>query len=859
MKILSPLPATALAAALLASSAGAATLMTEAFDYNAANGAALNGLGGWTAGAQATILDADLSRAGLTNPIVTYSKKLQLSAANGVHSRTFNSSAIGSGSVYVSFLFHMPTLPTADGNYWPVLCLDNDANINLNSASGHRQARAGLVIYCQRINATTYQLGVRKNEGSATTGITSWGSATFNASATVLVVGKYTFGAGSGDDTVALWLNPVSLGGAEDSSPAVAATGSSNATDSQPLQYVVLVSASTGNGGGVAELDSIRVGQTWAEVTPSSGPPPSPPPSAPYFTEALLSVDAIILRGANGTTNGLFEILATTNLGLPVAQWISVSTNSFDATGHFDVTNPTAATRQFYALRLGSSSNVVAPGILSQPQDQSAPIGGSALFSVTATGSGPLSYQWYFNTNTLLTDATNSSLLIGDVQSNHIGGYSVIIANSAGSTNSLVAMLTISEPPTNGNYFVSTTGNDLNPGTIAEPFATIPKAIQAAAAGDVIYVRGGTHSYSQTIRIEKSGIAGAPIKLLAYPGEHPYLSFSNQPYGSSNRGILLTTNGNYWEIKGFEIAYAGDNAIKVEGSHNRFERLVLHHNGDTGLQIGFAHETSNDGTLGAYNEVINCDSYMNYDSDNRGSDADGFACKLHPGAGNVFIGCRAWKNSDDGWDLFETDSSVVLSNCWSWHNGDGSLYNVVGGSFQGNGNGIKLGGNGAGGSSEGVHYAYNCISFNNNFPGRTRHGFDQNSHHGGNVLYNCVAWNNLYNYFFEDGAGSNPLLFRNNVSFNGAVSDFGSGAVEDHNSWLASDHTMINPAVGSFSAADFNSIAESAAEAPRLPDGSLPTGFARLVAGSNLIDKGVDVGLPFSGPAPDLGAFEFAP
>src|SRR5258705_8816401 len=59
-------------------------------------------------------------------------------------------------------------------------------------------------------------------------------------------------------------------------------------------------------------------------------------------------------------------------------------------------------------------------------------------------------------------------------------------------------------------------------------------------------------------------------------------------------------------------------------------------------------------------------------------------------------------------------------------------------------------------------------------------------------------------------------------------------------------------------AADFASMTEPAAGASRQADGSLPdNGFARLVAGSDLIDKGVDVGLPFNGPKPDLGRFEF--
>jgi len=44
---------------------------------------------------------------------------------------------------------------------------------------------------------------------------------------------------------------------------------------------------------------------------------------------------------------------------------------------------------------------------------------------------------------------------------------------------------------------------------------------------------------------------------------------------------------------------------------------------------------------------------------------------------------------------------------------------------------------------------------------------------------------------------------------------------------------------------------------PRKVDGSLPDiTFGHLKAGSDLIDKGINVGLPYSGSAPDLGAFE---
>jgi hypothetical protein len=737
-----------------------------------------------------------------------------------------------SGDLYASFLINIVN-PPSSGNRL-VAYFDS-------STSQPSSPQLGVFVGNNSIG-----VGKRNSTPAATVTVTS---------GTHLVVVRYTF-TGTATDTVDLWVDPpsASYGAAEAATGPVSASGGNN---SPSIPYFGIYAAS--GSGPSLYIDEVRIGTNWSSVVP--GTPPIPQPDLPHLADASLTAEGLVLRATNGTPNGGFELLETTDISIAQNQWPVIATNQFDNAGNSVLTNPiTSATTRFFRLRTGTNAPpAVGPSIHSQPQNQEAPIGGSAQFDVSASGTPPLHYQWYFNTNTLLSGQTNSTLLITGVSSNDAGAYSVIVSNAVGSTNSSVAILSIAEPPTNGTYFVSTTGSDLNPGTSELPFASVAKAVSLAEPGDVIYVRGGTYFPSQTILVNRSGTSNDPIQLLAYPGEKPVLDFVNQPYGSSNRGFLFTTNGNYWHMKGFEVARAGDNAIKIESSHCIFELLTLHHNGDSGLQIGFAHETDNPGAnLAAFIQVINCDSYMNYDSDNRGSDADGFAAKLHCGREIIFVGCRAWENSDDGWDLFETDASVVISNCWTWHNGDGSLYPVTGGSFQGNGNGFKLGGNGAGGSSEGVHYVYNCVSFNNNFPGRTRHGFDQNSHHGGNVLYNCVAWNNLYNYFFEDGAGSNPLIFRNNVSFSGAVSDF-VGAVEDHNSWSAADHSQVNPAVGSFSAADFNSITETAAKAPRQPDGSFPSGFARLMPGSNLKDKGVDVGIPFSGSAPDLGAYEFAP
>lgn len=412
--------------------------------------------------------------------------------------------------------------------------------------------------------------------------------------------------------------------------------------------------------------------------------------------------------------------------------------------------------------------------------------------------------------------------------------------------------------PIAGSYYVSPTGSDNNTGSSSAPFYSISKAITVAAApGSTIYVRGGTYNYDTTISLSQSGTASAKINLLAYPGEKPVLNFSTQIYGAANRAFNLL--GDYWYIKGLEICYAGDNGMKIEGSHNTIENCVFHHNGDSGIQLGFAHATENpNGVLCSYNEIINCDSYLNFDFDNAGSDADGFACKMHNGKGNKFVGCRSWHNSDDGWDLFETDWAVEITNCWTWHNGDKADFDAIYlakmgktmSSFQGNGNGFKLGGNGTGGSSKGTHIVKNCVSFDNNY--RSRKGFDQNSHKGGIILYNCTAFGNGYNYMFEDNADSGAVNeFKNNVSFapKGSLAyEFASGAVQQNNSWNISCTADDS---------DFKSLSESLALAQRQSDGSLPLNdFAKLAAGSDLIDKGVNVGLPYKGSAPDLGAFE---
>lgn len=97
---------------------------------------------------------------------------------------------------------------------------------------------------------------------------------------------------------------------------------------------------------------------------------------------------------------------------------------------------------------LATSYPPTGPVIVASPQSQTVSAGQNVSFVVVVGGSNPLSYQWYFNTNSPIANATNATLALTSIQATNVGAYSVIVSNSVGATNSALAMLTIPSPPT---------------------------------------------------------------------------------------------------------------------------------------------------------------------------------------------------------------------------------------------------------------------------------------------------------------------------------------------------------------------------------------------------------------------------
>ncbi|RAJ06530.1 putative repeat protein (TIGR02543 family)/predicted secreted protein (Por secretion system target) [Chitinophaga skermanii] len=409
----------------------------------------------------------------------------------------------------------------------------------------------------------------------------------------------------------------------------------------------------------------------------------------------------------------------------------------------------------------------------------------------------------------------------------------------------LLCMLFFGFTQAQSTIYVSPTGSASNPGTSISAPTTLENAIATVTAGGTIYMRGGTYSYSTTIVIadNNNGTSSANKRIMAYNGEVPVLDFSGQATADSNRGLVL--DGDYWYIYGITFKGAGDNGMLLAGNNNTVEKCIFSNNRDTGLQLS-RYKTTNT-TLGSWpsnNLILNCEAFDNRDPGNE--NADGFAAKLTCGTGNVFRGCIAHHNIDDGWDFYAKDDTgpigvVTLENCVAYSNGS---LTTGGTSGSGDKNGFKLGGSGIAVN----HIVRRCVAFSNG-----HHGFTDNNNPGNIEVSNNTSYNNAEsNYNFRTGS---TATFRNNISLNAGASDKSNGTeVGNSNVWWK-NNVSTNSGSLVISAADFITVTPSVT---KNSDGSPNLGnFLALASGSDMINAGVTApGITYNGSAPDLGARE---
>jgi uncharacterized protein YjdB len=428
-------------------------------------------------------------------------------------------------------------------------------------------------------------------------------------------------------------------------------------------------------------------------------------------------------------------------------------------------------------------------------------------------------------------------------------------------------------------YFVAPAGgSDINAGTnIAQPWATWQKAFNTAQPGDTVYFRGGVWrgaTSAPTIDPASNrghnGTHSNPICFFNYPDEKPVLDCSS--YTATNDKIALgIQNVTYIRFRGLAVAncqqvvanqwISGISVLTCGTLY--FEQVTVTNTG------GYGFWTSGYDTL----YLINCDSYNNYDilGSDPGNRADGFqissGSELETGDYTYISGCRSWGNSDDGFEI-STEREVHFFNNWAFGNGRYS---------GGNGIGVKIGPSYI--SDPARREFYNNVIANNKGFGIS-HSFLNDPTHGpvasfyNNTVYKCSIGFNDDPGDFDCTSGGGNTIHRNNLVYASTYLSYQAylqaceyqpevGPVyntADHNTWIksmSSPFWQVNPAV-TVTNADFVSVDTAGLSGPRGSDGSLPvTGFMHLVSGSDLIDKGIDVGLPYNGSAPDLGAFEY--
>ncbi len=221
------------------------------------------------------------------------------------------------------------------------------------------------------------------------------------------------------------------------------------------------------------------------------------------------------------------------------------------------------------------------PSITAQPTHLTVAAGGSATFTVAATGSSPLRYQWYFNTTNALAAATNTTLALNSVSATNAGTYSVLITNLVGAVTSSVASLTVLGPPTitvspqsqsvalsnDVTFTVAATGtaplayrwffNTTTALTAATSSSLVITNVQATNAGNYSVVITNTYgavtSAVATLTVSTAAVNLAQFNLVGFAGT------------ATGGGILAETNAAYRKVtNALDLATAIDTAgIKV--------------------------------------------------------------------------------------------------------------------------------------------------------------------------------------------------------------------------------------------------------------------------------------------------------
>jgi pectate lyase len=292
----------------------------------------------------------------------------------------------------------------------------------------------------------------------------------------------------------------------------------------------------------------------------------------PSITEDVQDQQIFVSQAAS------FSVLASGTLPL-YYQWYyntnSVLTN--DTSSSITITNAQLMDDGGYSVVVSNTYGVVTssvaqltvstpdmPSIITQPQDTTVLPGDTAIFTVEAGGSEPLSYQWYYNTNTLVNGATDSTLTLTNVQPGQAGVYSVIVSNLAGSITSSNATLNVNTNPV-APMFTSEPASQV---VLAGSTATLTASADGTAPisyqwyDNNALIMGATSSTLTLVNIQTSsdgsyyvtasntvGVATSTTAILTVTPTVPVVNTAYNlvgfAQGTTGGGVLADTDPNY--------------------------------------------------------------------------------------------------------------------------------------------------------------------------------------------------------------------------------------------------------------------------------------------------------------------------
>jgi uncharacterized delta-60 repeat protein len=232
----------------------------------------------------------------------------------------------------------------------------------------------------------------------------------------------------------------------------------------------------------------------------------------------------VVVADASGNTVSVFQNTSTpgsfgTN---SLAPRVAFATGSgprevvladLDGDGRLDIVNANLNYGNNYvSIQQNVIPFAVGPTIITQPTNQTVVVGGTTSFSVTASGTSPLSYQWNFN-GTNIVGATNTTLTLTNVQLSQAGNYTVLVTNICGSALSSNAILTVATAP----YIITQPTN---------------QTVTAGGTANFNVTAGGTPPLSYQWNFNGANIAGATNASLTLTNV--------QFYQAGNYAVLVT-------------------------------------------------------------------------------------------------------------------------------------------------------------------------------------------------------------------------------------------------------------------------------------------------------------------------------